>query len=136
LNAAGPSRQGNNAIAQGLMATIPTTLSDPIRVADLPLPQDVAQEVEEICRSRPYTRSERAAVEEDIKLRHHYAGHFLIATAGPQGLQIHAIDLDNPEDVKEIYDRLRSQGHRHVLSLYPAPWKDPDGTIVTLNPQS
>jgi hypothetical protein len=118
------------------MATIPTTLSEPIRVADLPLPPDVAQEVEEICRSRPYTRSERAAIGEDVKLRHHYAGHFLIATADPDGLQIHAIDLDNPDEVNELYEGLRARGHCHVLSLYPAPWKDPDGTIVTLNPQS
>lgn len=118
------------------MATIPTTLSEPILVAELPLPPDVAEEVERCCRSRHYTRSERAAVEVDIRLRHHYAGRFVVATAGPQGLQIHAIDLEDPDEVHELTHRLHAQGHRHVLSLFPVPWKDPDDPIVTLNSSS
>ncbi len=116
------------------MATLPTTLSEPILVANLPLPPDVAKEVEEICRSRPYTRRERAAVKEDLKLRYHYAGHFVIATAGSLGLQIHAIDLEEPEQVHELKQRLSAQGHRHVLSLYPTPLHSEESQIVTLNP--
>jgi hypothetical protein len=118
------------------MATTPTSLPKPILVANLPLPPDIAEEVAGICRQRRYTRSERAAVEEDLKLRHHYAGHFVLATAGPHGLQIHAIGLENPDEVNDLCKRLRAQGHRHILSLFPTSWKDPEVTIVTLNPES
>jgi hypothetical protein len=56
-----------------------------------------------------------------------------MATAGPRGLEIHAIDLGNPDEVHELSQRLRGQGHRHVLCLFPTPWKDPDDRIITLN---
>jgi hypothetical protein len=118
------------------MATIPTTLSEPILVANLPLPPDRAKEVEEICRSRSCTRRERAAVEEDLKLRYHYAGHFVMATVGAHGLQIHAIDLENPDEVYELRKQLRAQGYRHILSLFPTSWDDPNDQIITLNPVS
>jgi hypothetical protein len=137
----GPRRQGRSSRLEieerkDLMATTPASLPEPLLVANLPLPPDIAEEVAGICRQRRYTRHERAAVEEDLKLRHHYAGHFVIATAGPHGLQIHAIDLEDPDEVHELKKRLGAQGHRHILSLYPTSWKDPDVTIVTLNPQS
>jgi hypothetical protein len=115
------------------MATIPTTLSEPILVASLPLPPDVAEEVETLCRSDRLTRRERAVIEEDARLRHHYSGHSVVATAGPHGLQIHAIDIENPDANHELRERLRAQGHRHVLDLYPIPWKDPDDQIITVN---
>jgi hypothetical protein len=56
------------------MATLPTTLSDPIRVANLPLPPDLAAQLDRHWRSCRFTASERAAVEDDVKLRYHYAG--------------------------------------------------------------
>jgi hypothetical protein len=118
------------------MATIPTTLSEPILVANLPLPPEVAKEAEEICRSRRYTPRERAAVEEDLKLRYHYAGRFVMATVGPHGLQIHAIDLDNPDRVYELRKQLRAQGYRYILSLFPTAWDEPNDQIITLNPVS
>jgi hypothetical protein len=114
------------------MATVPTILSEPIQVADLPLPPDVAREVEEILRSHPYSRRERRIIKEDLIVRHHYAGHHVIVTTGPRGLQIHAIDLETPEEVREAYQRLRDQGHRNVMSLYPTPWKS-DVSIVNLH---
>jgi hypothetical protein len=114
------------------MATIPTTLSVPIRVADLPLPPDVAEEVERICRSDRLSRPERARVEEDIKLRHHYGGHYVVVTADRHGLQIHAIDLENPDEVHGLKHRLAAQGHRHILSLLPTPWHEPDDPIISI----
>src|SRR5438105_3142805 len=99
------------------MATIPTILTEPILVAKLPLPPDVAEEVERICRSRRFTRRDRARLEEQVRLQHHYGGHGIVVTADPPGLQIHAIDLDNPEAYHELRERLRAQGYRHVLSL-------------------
>ena len=119
-----PSRVENEE-RDDLMATIPTTLSEPILVANLPLPPDVAEDVERICRSNRLVRKERARFEQDIKLSHHYAGHFVVATAGTRGLEIHAIDLDDPDEIHELTKRLRAQGHRHVLSLYPTPWRVP-----------
>jgi hypothetical protein len=116
------------------MATTPTALSEPILVSNLPLPPNVAEEVERYCRSHRFTRSERAAVEEDVKLSVHYAGRFVVATAGTQGLQIHAVDLENPDEVNELTRRLRAQGHRQVLCLFPTPWNDPDVQVLTANP--
>jgi hypothetical protein len=117
------------------MATTPGTLSEPIRVAHLPLPPDVAEEVDQHCRSCRFSRRARAAAEEDCKLRHHYAGHFVVATAGRRGLEIHAIDLEGPDEVNELTSRLLAQGHRHVLCLFPTPWDDPGVEILTANPQ-
>ncbi len=119
------------------MATISGVLSEPIRVANLPLPPDVAAEVEAICRSLPktYTRSERTAVRDDLKLRALYAGHRIIATTGSPGLTIHAIDLETADEVRDVYRRLRARGHRDVSSLYPTSWSD-DVAIVTVNPES
>ena len=107
------------------MATIPTTLSEPIRVANLPLPQEVAAMLDRHWRACRFTASERAAVEEDLKLSHHYAGHYVIATAGPRGLEIHALDLEDPDEIHELKKRLSARGYRHVLSLYPTPWQEP-----------
>jgi hypothetical protein len=47
-----------------------------------------------------------------------------MATAGPLGLQIHA-----------LRQRLRAQGYCHVLSLYPTSWQS-DVSTVNLNQQS
>jgi hypothetical protein len=105
------------------MATASLILSEPIRVADLPLsPEDTAL-LEQDLRSGRYTRSEREFIEDDVKLSEHYAGHYVIATAGPHRLQIHAVDLDDPDQIHEFSQRLRAEGHRHVLHLYPTPWK-------------
>jgi hypothetical protein len=113
------------------MATIPTILAEPILVSSLPLPPDVVEVVELVCRSRRCTRRERARVEEEFKLSHHYAGHNVIATYGPLGLQIHAIDLENPDERYEVRERLHAQGHRHVFSLYPTPWFHDGGASLT-----
>jgi len=118
------------------MATIPTTLSEPILVANLPLPQDVAAEAEEHCRFHGYTGSERVFIEEDFKLSHHYAGHFVVATAGPRGLEIHAIDLEDPDENYELRERLRAQGYRSILCLFPTPRDDPGVRLLTANPES
>ena len=118
------------------MATTPTILAEPIFVANLPLPADLAEEIARSCRSYGYTRSERAFVEDDAKLRHHYAGHAVVATAGPRGLEIHAIDLENPDEVHELHKRLSARGYRHVFSLFPIPLSDPNSQINTLNPES
>ena len=107
------------------MTTTPTILSEPILVANLPLPPEDAAWLERELRSRRLKRSEREFIEDDIKLSHHYAGHYVIATAGPHRLQIHAIDLEDPDQIHELKQRLRAEGHRHVLSLYPTPWKEP-----------
>jgi hypothetical protein len=114
------------------MATIPTTLAEPIVVANLTVPPDVAKLVEEINRERGYTRSERAAVIEDIKLRHHFGGHYVLATAGRGGLQIHAIDLATSDEIHELNQRLYARGHRHVFSLHPEPWTVPEDQIITV----
>jgi hypothetical protein len=111
------------------MATIPTTLSKPIRVADLPLSPEDAALLERSFRERRYTRSERAFIEEDVKLSEHYAGHHVVATAGPRGLEIHAIDLEDPDQIHELHQRLRAQGYPHVMSLYPTPWKHTESMI-------
>jgi hypothetical protein len=115
------------------MATTPTILSEPILVANLPLPQDLAAVLDSHWRACRFTSGERAFLEDDVKLRHHYAGHFVVATAGPPGLQIHAIDLEDPEEVDELIKRLQARGHRHVLCLFPTPWNDPNDQIITLN---
>jgi hypothetical protein len=117
------------------MATIPTTLFEPIRVADLPLPPDLATMMDKIWNSGDYTARERAWLEDDFKLRYHYAGHSIVATADPR-LLIHAIDLENPDEVHEIHERLHSQGHRNVLCLFPTRWDDPMDQFVTLNAES
>jgi hypothetical protein len=117
------------------MATTPCTLTEPIRVADLPLPPEVAASLDKHSRTCGFTARECAMVEDDFKLRYHYAGHFIMATAGPSGLLIHAIDLENPDEVRELSDRLNAQGHRHVLCLFPTPWDDPV-PIVTVNSKS
>lgn len=107
------------------MATVPTTLSKPIRVANLPLPPDFAAMLDKDWRSRGYTARERAFLEEDVKLRYHYAGHSIEATADPPGLLIHAIDLENPDEIHELRERLRAQGYRGVFGLYPIPLAEP-----------
>jgi hypothetical protein len=113
------------------MATIPTTLSEPILVANLSLPPAVAEDVARTSLQYRYTRRERAAVEEDCKLRHHYAGHHVIAALGPRGLEIHAIDLDNPDEIRELESRLTAKGYRHVYSLFPTPLAEPDDQTIT-----
>ena len=118
------------------MATIPTCLPEPLLLANLPLPPDEAEELERYCRSSRYTGSDRRAVEEEFKLSHFYAGHFVIATASAHGLEIHAVDLEGPDEVNELAKRLRVQGHRYVHCLFPTPRNDPHVSIVTLNPQS
>lgn len=118
------------------MATVPKTLTEPIRVANLPLPPDVVAMLDRHWPSGRHTARERAAVEDDFKLDYHYAGHFIIVTADPPGLQIHAIDLDNPDEVHELHERLRAQGYRHIISIYPRRWDDPMDAIVTLNAES
>jgi hypothetical protein len=119
--------------AGGPLPTTPIILAEPIRAADLPLPPDVAELLAESMRSSGYTRSQRRTVEEDFKLNHHYAGHYVLATSGPRGLEIHAIDLEGPDQVREHIERLRAQGYRNILSLYPRSWNDPGDAIVTLN---
>jgi hypothetical protein len=106
------------------MATIPTTLTEPIRVANLPLPPDLAEMLHRHWRSCRYTAHERAALEDDFKLRYHYAGHSIEVTADPPGLLIHAIDLENPDEAYELRKRLRAQGYRLILSLYPGRWDE------------
>lgn len=106
------------------MATIPTTLTEPIRVADLLLPPALAARMGKIWNSGDYTASERAFLEDDFKLRYHYAGHIIEATADPR-LLIHAIDLENPDEVRELEERLRAQGYRNVFTLFPTPWAEP-----------
>jgi hypothetical protein len=118
------------------MTTLQTSLPEPILLMNLPLPKEVAEEVDQYCRSCGYTGGERAAVEEEFKLSLHYGGRFVIATTGPNGLEIHAIDLDNPDEVNELTRRLLAQGYRHVHCLFPAPWTDPGVSILTVNPQS
>jgi hypothetical protein len=118
------------------MATVPTTLSEPILVANLPLPQDLAAVLDSHWRACRYSASERVLLEEDAKLRHHYAGHFVVATAGPPGLQIHAIDLHDPDQIRQLTQRLHAQGYRHVEHLYPIPLYSTDSEIITLNPVS
>jgi hypothetical protein len=118
------------------MATSPTTLSEPIRVANLPLPADLAAELERHWRSCRFTARERAAVEDDFKLSYHYAGHFVVATSGPGGLQIHAIDLAGPDELDELTKRLHAQGHHNILCLFPTRWDEPRDQIVTLNAES
>jgi hypothetical protein len=118
------------------MATVPSILSEPILVANLPLPPEEAAELERYLRSGRFTRSERAFVEENFKLRHHYAGRFVVATAGRSGLQIHAIDLESPDEVDELTKRLQAQGHHNVLCLFPTTRNEPDVAILTGNPQS
>lgn len=118
------------------MATIPTTLSEPIRVAALPLPPDLAAMLDKHWRECRYTARERALLEDDFKLNHHYAGHFIMATADPPGLQIHAIDLENADEVDELTKRLCAQGYHHVLYLFPRRLDDPLDQIVTLNAES
>jgi len=106
----------------------------PIRVIDLPLPSDLAEQLASRLRSSGYTRSERRAAEEDFKLDHHYAGHYILATSGPRGLEIHGIDLEGPEQLNEHVERLTAQGYKNILSLFPRAWDDPNDAIVTLNP--
>lgn len=118
------------------MATVPTTLSEPIRVANLPLPPDLAAMLDKHWRSCRYTARERAMLEDDFKLSYHYAGHSIVATTDYPGLQIHAIDLENPDEVHELRKRLREQGYRNVQSLYPTRWNDPMDQFVTLNAES
>lgn len=118
------------------MATVPTTLTEPIRVANLPLPPDLAAMLDKHWRSCRYTARERAAVEDDFKLRYHYAGHFIVATGDSPGLQIHAIDLENSDEVDELHKRLHAQGYRNVLCLFPNRWDDPMDQFVTLNAES
>jgi hypothetical protein len=113
------------------MATTGTILDKPIRVADLTLPPEIAEMVARD--SHKYTRRERIVIEEDVKLDYHYSGHYVIATDGPQGLLIHAIDLENPDDSYAVRQRLRAQGYRHVLSLFPRFWDDEHVAILTLN---
>jgi hypothetical protein len=113
----------------GLMATVSGILSEPIRVADLPVPPDIAAEIEVLCES--HSRRRRDAARDYLKLRYLYAGHFVIATTGyPPGLQIHAIDLETAEETRAVYRRLHAQGRRDVISLYPTFWKDDGPAIV------
>ncbi len=118
------------------MATIPRTLSEPIRVSNLPLPPDLAAMLDEHWRSRGYTARERAFLEEDVKLRYHYAGHNIKATADPPGLLIHAIDLENPDEAYELRKRLRAQGYRLIYSLYPTPLDETPDENVSLSSDS
>ena len=85
-------------------------------------------------RSSRLSRRERARQEEEDKLSHHYAGHSVIVAGGRRGLEIHAIDLEDPDEVHEVHQRLRAQGYRHVLSLFPEPLTCPRSQIITLNP--
>lgn len=107
------------------MATVSPILTEPIRVANLPLPPDLAAELEQHWRACRYTASERLFLEEDVKLRYHYAGHMIEATADLPGLLIHAIDLEDPDEVHELRECLRAQGYRYVVGLYPTPLAEP-----------
>jgi hypothetical protein len=118
------------------MATVPTTLTEPIRVANLPLPPDLAAMLDRDWRSCRYTARERAMLEDDFKLRYHYAGHSIIATGDSPGLQIHAIDLEDPDEIYELKKRLSARGYRHVFSLYPTPWAETVSRIGILNSDS
>ncbi|HKI33900.1 MAG TPA: hypothetical protein VKA46_18750 [Gemmataceae bacterium] len=118
------------------MTTVPTILPEPILVANLPLPPEDAALLERSWRSRRYTRSEREFLEDDVKLSHHYAGHYVIATAGPHRLQIHAIDLEDPDQIHELTQRLSTEGHRHVLHLFPTPWKSTTSQIGIIYAES
>jgi hypothetical protein len=125
--------QEGQAAAGGRLFTTPIIPAEPICVVDLPLPPDLAELLAESIRTSGYTRSQRRAVEEDFKLNHHYAGHYILATSGPRGLEIHAIDLEGPDQAREHTERLRAQGYRNILSLFPRSWNDPNDAIVTLN---
>jgi hypothetical protein len=122
--------------AKSLMATTPTILSQPILVANLPLPPDLAAELDRDWRSYRFSRSERASLEADVKLRHHCAGHYVIATVGRRGMEIHALDLNDPDEVNELHKRLRAQGYRHIYNLFPIPVAGTESEIITLNAES
>lgn len=118
------------------MATVSPILTEPIRAANLPLPPDIAAMLDKHWRECRYTARERAMLRDEFKLRFHYTGHFIVATTDPPGLQIHAIDLENADEVHELHKRLHAQGHRHVHCLFPTRWNDPMDQIVTLNSES
>jgi len=69
------------------MATVPAVLSEPIVVANLPLPPEIAAAIEARCHVHRYNKRDRVTVMEDAKVRYHYAGHFLIATEDRHGMK-------------------------------------------------
>ncbi len=107
------------------MPTTPTRLSEPIVLADLPLPPDVAGEIETYCREHRLHGRQREDFEEEVRLSHFFSGNYVVAALGPRGLEIHAIDSEEPDGIYELRKRLRAEGNPDVISLIPLPWKDP-----------
>ena len=58
-------------------------------------------------------------------------GHRGIDGLGDYSLEPH--DLENPDEIHELRKRLHAQGYRHVLSLYPIFWDDPNDQSATVN---
>jgi hypothetical protein len=106
------------------VSTTPTILAEPILVANLPLCPEDAHLFDVYVRSHGLSRRERASVTENFKLRCNYAGHYIIATTGPKGMQIHAIDLEDPGQVDDLTKRLRAQGYHNISHFFPDPVAD------------
>jgi hypothetical protein len=93
----------------------------------------VAERIEQYCRARQLVDEARRSAEEHLRLVALFAGHSVLATPSENGLIIHAIDLDDPDEIHRQRAQLRSQGHDQVFSLYPSAWADEFG-LCTANP--
>jgi hypothetical protein len=98
---------------------------------DQPTPPEVQAALERYGRHRRLRGRAWAEAEEQLKLRFYYGGQSVIATPIPQGLLVHAVELTDPDAVHALRQRLRGQGHRTVLSLYPRPWGESDPEVLT-----
>lgn len=95
----------------------------PFLLRDLPMPLEVTAAMAH--QDQHLSRRDRTHIEENFLLDFYFGGHSLVATPSRDGLLIHAIDLEDPDEHRALRARLRSQGHATVLSLDPWPWDEP-----------
>jgi hypothetical protein len=105
-------------------------------VRDLPTPPELAREIEAECRQRGFhrwwRRRLRSWLEDDLKLRYHYAGKVVAVMNSDRGPVVIAVgdSLDSP-NIAHLFESLPPEvNQRTALDFFP-PRDDDTSRILT-----
>jgi hypothetical protein len=98
---------------------------------DMPLPPDMQQEVERLCKTQRCRKpADRLRVEEEVKFRFFFGGRDVLFMETPKGnLILHVGDYESPEFHQEwgaVRNALPLQEHCMVEMYSPRKWNEPE----------
>jgi len=107
-------------------------LPKPQRLNDIPVPPDLAAEIDRYCaRIGAVRKWDREQVTEDIKLQYFFGGNHVAYLPTPEGLVILAVGQMDSEEFGKVLDSLSREVRCRVI-LYPVSrWNDSVSQILT-----